>query len=116
LSLTVSLTTLSNNLALGGVGGFAGTGGDGANGGHGLGGGLFVAASSVAALQNSTIIGNEAEGGFGGYGGIGGIDGNYGDGVGGGVYLTATGSTEKNSTISGNTASTSDNDVHGSFS
>ena len=49
--------------------------------------------------------------------GLPGADGNPGDGVGGGVFLDPAGTaTIDNTSITANTASTSDNDVHGTFS
>lgn len=62
---------------------------------------------STVALNGDVIIGNLADGGSGAMGG---------SGLGGGVYLSGTGSTRKNTTIAGNSASTSNNDVYGTFS
>ena len=51
----------------------------------------------------------------GGLGGLGGSNGATGQGIGGGVYLSSTGSTETGTKIKGNTASTSHNNIYGSF-
>jgi hypothetical protein len=116
LSVTISGSTISNNIAFGGYGDVGGAFGDGGNAGNAEGGGLFVDASSVVALSGSLVTGNQAFGGFGGFGGTGGNGGNNGSGLGGGVYLAGTGSTRTKTTIAGNSASTAGNDVYGTFS
>jgi hypothetical protein len=110
LTVTISGSVVAGNDALGGNGGNGGTGG---NGGNAEGGGIFVDASSIIALSGCLITGNQADGGLGG---VGGDSGDRGTGVGGGVYLTGVGSTKKNTIIAGNSASTSNNDVYGTFS
>ncbi len=82
--------------------GNAGNGGAGGAGGNGYGGGLYIAAGSLAPLESGVVIeGNSAEGGAGGDGGTGGRAGLYGhylagnggaagpggDGAGGGIFL-----------------------------
>ena len=64
----------------------------------------------------ASITNNAADGGLGGSATMGGTVGDNGQGIGGGVYLAGTGSTKKNTTISGNFASASDNNVYGTFS
>jgi hypothetical protein len=114
-TLTVNGCTLTGNQAIGGAGGTA------ANGGDGLGGAIYndgvsiwpVNAGTPASLTvtGSTLTGNQATGGAAGSGG------SVGQGIGGGVYF-ATGAIVGLDTltiISGNTASTSNNDVFGLF-
>ncbi len=101
--VTVSGTILTGNAALGGAGGTGTVGGDG---GDAQGGGLFVDPYSTVVLDSDAIFGNLADGGSGA---------TNGTGIGGGVYLSGTGSTRKNTTIAGNSASTSNNDVYGTF-
>jgi len=62
-------------------------------------------------LIADTITGNQANGGPAGAGG------SAGSGVGGGVYLAPFAIAHKDAAtdISGNSASTADNDVHGNF-
>jgi hypothetical protein len=67
----------------------------------------------VLTISDSTVTKNRAKGGDGGSGAT---DGNDGSGLGGGVYLAGTGSTAQNVTIKNNHASTSGDDVYGSFS
>ncbi len=67
---------------------------------------LFVDPYSTVALDTDAIVGNLADGGSGA---------TNGTGIGGGVYLSGTGSTRKNTAIVGNSASTSNNDVYGTF-
>jgi hypothetical protein len=105
-----------DNLASGGPGGTGGIGGDGGTGGDAQGGGLYVAPGFVVSFVDSSITFNEGFGGFGGAAGLGGDDGLDGQGVGGGVYLGSPGSHRKNTRITGNTASTSHNNVFGTFS
>jgi hypothetical protein len=106
-TLTVSGCTLSGNQALGGAGG------SGANGGNGFGGGLYNDGSATLTVTGSTVTANQATGGAARAGGRTGL------GEGGGAYFASGGSvcldmfTKKH--ISGNTASTSDNDVFGVF-
>ncbi len=106
-ALTVSGCSLSGNQATGGAGG------SGANGGNGFGGGLYNDGASTLTVTTTTITQNQATGGAAGSGG------SAGQGVGGGAYFAAGGTvcldlfTSLN--IDGNTASTSNADVFGSF-
>jgi hypothetical protein len=115
--MTVAACTFTCNQAIGGAGGA------GANGGNGFGGAIFNDGLSVApgnagtpatlTVTGSTTTGNQATGGAAGAGG------SVGQGVGGGVYFVSGGVvcldlfTSMN--ISGNTGSTSNNDVFGVF-
>jgi hypothetical protein len=100
-SVTVSNSTVANNLALGG------TGGTGANGGDGLGGGLFIAPRCSATVNASAIDLNSA------IGGLAGLGGNKGNGIGGGVYNDLGMFTYDMLTIiAHNFASTSNNNVY----
>ena len=101
---------ISGDAAIGGAGG---AGADGGDGGAADGGGIYVDPSSTVALDAVVVTGNQADGGAGGVADPGGTDGNAGAGIGGGIYLAGSGSTEKSSRISGNTASTSNDDVCG---
>jgi hypothetical protein len=103
-ALTVSSCTLSGNEAIGGAGG------SGAMGGNGLGGGLYNDGSSTLTVTGSTITANQATGGAAGASGSAGL------GEGGGAYFAAGGVVclDLFTSISGNTASTGDNDVFGS--
>jgi hypothetical protein len=106
-TLTVSNCTLSGNQALGGAGG------SGANGGNGFGGGLYNDGSSTLTVTSSAVTLNSASGGAAGSGGI------AGDGIGGGAYFAAGGNVCLDAftvaNVLGNTASTSNNDVFGTF-
>ena len=118
-AVTLTDDTIDGNLVDGGVGGAAGgnlgLGGNGGDGGLAQGGGIFVAMFSTVALSGGQIEQNVADGGVGGLGGLGGTNGATGQGVGGGVYLSSTGSTESGTKITGNKASTSHNNIFGSF-
>jgi hypothetical protein len=106
-TLTVSGCTFSANQAVGGAGG------SGADGGNGFGGGVYNDGLSTITMLTSTITGNQAIGGSAGSGG------SAGQGMGGGAYFAPGGTacldlfTIPN--ITGNTASTSDNDIFGVF-
>jgi hypothetical protein len=113
VNATISGTKITGNTATGGAGGAGGAGGNGGNGGAAQGGGLYVDPDSTVALNGGSITVNEA---IGGALGMGATDGTDGAGMGGGVFLAATGSTRKGTKTSGNFASTSGNDVSGSFS
>jgi hypothetical protein len=104
-TLTVSGCTLSGNQALGGAGGLGG------NGGNGFGGSLYNDGSSTLTVTGSTVTSNSATGGAAGSGGSAGL------GEGGGAYFASGGAVCLNvaTSISGNTASTSGDDVFGSF-
>jgi hypothetical protein len=115
--MTVSCCTFACNQAVGGAGGA------GANGGNGFGGGIFNDGLSVApgnagtsatlTVLASTITGDQAIGGGAGAGG------SAGQGVGGGAYLAAGGVVCLDAftvaNILGNSASTSNNDIFGSY-
>jgi hypothetical protein len=117
LSVDVSESIISGNVATGGSGGDGVTGSAGGNGGAAQGGGIFVDLVSDVAISGVVITDNQADGGQGGSGGgDGGTNGGDGSGVGGGVYLSVAGSTKKNTVIEGNSASTSNDDVFGTFS
>jgi hypothetical protein len=103
-TVTISSSTISDNASVGGAGGSGAASGDG---GDAQGGGIWVGPSSMIALSEATITGNAALGGSGAVSGTG---------VGGGVYLSAGGSTSTDTTISGNSASTIDDNVYGTFS
>jgi hypothetical protein len=117
-TLTVSCCTVSSNQAIGRAGGA------GANGGNGFGGGVFNDGLSAApqnagtpatlTVTGSTIADNQAEGGAAGAGG------GAGQGVGGGCYFATGGiaclDLDTVAAMLGNTASTSNNDLFGSFS
>lgn len=85
---TVTGGTLSHNLALGGPGG------------SGYGGGAFNDETSRLALWSGTVTGNHANGDAG---------------VGGGVYNRGTFTLDTLAVVTGNHASTSDDDVFGDF-
>jgi hypothetical protein len=97
--LNLNNSVVSNNQALGGAGG------SGANGGDGLGGGLVITASCSATVTGSVITANLADGGAQGDGGT------DGQGIGGGVYNLGT-FVFKSTTIHGNHASTSNDDIY----
>jgi hypothetical protein len=114
-TLTVGGCALSGNQAVGGAGGAGGNGGDG------LGGGIFNDGASIwsanagtpatLSVTTSTITGNQATGGAAGAGG------GVGQGVGGGAYFVSGGAVclDALTSVSGNTASTSNNDLFGTF-
>jgi len=103
--------TSSGNEAVGGAGGSGVIGGDG---GDGQGGGLFVDVAATVALTGGSITNNQAIGGAYGWGTT--TNGTDGEGQGGGVFLTVAGSTRSGTIISGNSASTSGNNIFGTFS
>jgi len=78
------------------------TGGGGAVGGNGLGGGFYLDFDTSADVESSSIAGNQALGG----------QGNTGQGIGGGVYFLGTFTADSTTSIRGNHASTSNNDVY----
>jgi hypothetical protein len=115
-TLTLSNCTLTNNQAVGGAGGA------GSNGGNGFGGGVFNDGPSSAPYAGtpptltalgSTITDDQATGGAAGSGG------SAGQGVGGGAYFAAGGTVCLDAytlaNLLGNTASTSNNDIFGSY-
>jgi hypothetical protein len=99
--------TFNGNQAIGGAGSAD------ANGGNGFGGGVYNDGLSTITMLTSTITRNQA------IGGSAGSDGSAGQGMGGGAYFAPGGTacldlfTSLN--ITGNTASTSDNDIFGVF-
>ena len=102
-TLTVSNCTVAHNHALGGAGGLGGSGG------NGLGGGIFQDALSTLTLHGATVDHNLA------LGGVAGLGGSDGEGVGGGLYISPGGVAYADAltTIFGNHATTSDDDVFG---
>jgi hypothetical protein len=102
-SVTLSDSTIADNLAIGGKGG---TGG---NGGGGFGGGVFVGATEGSftpslAVSDTNINANSADGGAGGAGG------RAGAGIGGGGYNLGD-FNAVDTVIEGNHASTSKDDI-----
>ncbi len=121
-ALTVTGSTIQNNSAIGGRGAGAfyyssdpGATGSyrvpGANGGNAFGGGLYVGGGTVT-FSSSTILSNTAQGGAGGSSG-----GNKGQGIGGGIYIDAAAwvGLDGFTVVRRNHASTSDNDIFGSY-
>ncbi|MHC4841762.1 MAG: choice-of-anchor Q domain-containing protein [Planctomycetota bacterium] len=121
-TVSVSSSTLSNNISNAGSGGVGGDGGDGADAGHGGAGGvggfghsagIHLTNAAISVLQ-STISGNTTTGGSGGMGGTGGdglstagnggAGGNAGQSRGSGAYIRGGTITLDNSTIAANTA------------
>jgi hypothetical protein len=98
--LTFDQSMIAGNQAIGG------TGGCGGNGGNGKGGSLYVLSGSTITLTSVQVRGNQATGG---------AAGQAGQGAGGGVYVQsgATVFADALTIISGNHASTSDDDVFG---
>jgi len=119
---TLVVATVTSNTAIGGLGGNSGNPGlpttqlgNGGSGGDANGGGIEVGAAAVLAATSGTVSQNEADGGAVGNG-IFGANVHVGQGIGGGVDLAGPGSTDTlQFVISGNQASTADNDLHGSF-
>jgi hypothetical protein len=126
---SLSNVSLNSNTAQGGGGGNGldtfnidrghNVGTPGGNGGNGLGGGLCAAGGTVC-LRSTTVTHNTARGGGAGSGGHGASNGGPGLGEGGGLYITAAAAvcldafTQAN--VSHNNASTSDSNIHGSYS
>ena len=129
-SATLTNTRVSSNLARGGDGqkGYS-LGGKGklgfpqiqpgGDGGDASGGGIFVGTGTLE-LRGTTITQNAATGGAGGNSPKGSPAGANGIGKGGGLYIYPSASASLDSFTQantfGNTASTSDNDIFGSFS
>lgn len=104
-SFTLVASTVTGNRAVGGAGG------DGRNGGSGQGGGLNLSAGTIT-IEESVITANEAIGGPPGAGGP-----MAGPGIGGGVYISGGAAvTIRDTSIAGNHATTSNDDVFGTFS
>jgi hypothetical protein len=100
-TITFDRCTISGNQATGGAGGADG------NGGVGRGGGCIFSNQSTVSLDYVDITGNQATGGAAGAGG------QDGQGFGGGVYINGGLVSARHTNISGNHASTSDDDVFG---
>ena len=98
---TVSNATFVQNRATGG------TGAAGGNGGDAQGGGIHNGAGSTFTLLRSTVVNNRADGGAAGSGGSAGL------GQGGGIANLGTLCVDLATNITGNHASTSDDDVFG---
>jgi hypothetical protein len=122
---TITSSIITSNTALGGNGGegyslVSGTNHNtrGGDGGEGFGGGLYAAGGTVT-LHTVTVTFNSASGGQGGKGGKGAPDGAAGEGIGGGIYIDSTALLRLDgftvAAFKKNKASTSDNDVHGSY-
>jgi hypothetical protein len=125
--LTITDCTIQNNAATGGRGadgifvngGAPGDSGPtpGTAGGSAFGGGLCVDAGTVT-IRDSTFAGNTAQGGDGGRGYKGQPAGKNGQGIGGGLYLDAASVDLDSFTVANvkkNHASTTDNNIHGSY-
>jgi uncharacterized protein (TIGR03118 family) len=109
-TLTVTNCTLDHNRAIGGEAD------DGGNGGNGFGGGIYNDGNSPFGVSSLTVTGstithNEAKGGEGEDGG------SDGQGIGGGLYLAAGGIVciDTTTVVKKNHASTSNDDIFGSF-
>jgi hypothetical protein len=106
-SVTLSSDAVLSNLAVGGEGGLTANNTSYAQGGNGLGGGLYVAGGTLT-MTNDTVTGNDAVG----------VEGGVGEG--GGLYILPTASvcldTATLYAIANNLASTSDSNIHGSYS
>jgi hypothetical protein len=104
-SLSLDHSTLTLNVAQGGAGGAGG------NGGSGLGGGVYVLGTTTAAIDSTAIAFNAALGGSPDTGG------SSGQGVGGGLNIdTGAGVVlAQGTTVAGNFASTSNDDIFGVF-
>jgi hypothetical protein len=123
----LSSVILTSDTAQGGNGGrghgSTGSGGYsrpafGGIGGDGLGGGLYVAGGAVT-LTNTNVYANVAQGGGGGKGAAPGYNGPDGLGKGGGLYITTLATVDLDAItlahITHNHASTSNNDIYGSY-
>ncbi len=108
--VAISDCVFLGNQALGGAGGSHGDGGDGVGGGISVGTANLFGEQDTSSLSisGSTISGNEAQGGAGGTGG------HDGQGQGGGLYVAPGASVKlKKTSITGNDASTSGDNVFG---
>jgi hypothetical protein len=105
----------TNSAASGGSSSGSGAGGDG---GSAYGGGLYATGATVT-LLNDTVTGNQAVGGAGGNGTNGSPGGHNGVGIGGGQFIEATAAVSMDaftaSHVKRNHASTSDDDIHGTY-
>jgi hypothetical protein len=100
-TLVLTSALVSANAAQGGAGAAAAAGGDGE------GGGIFVDAGSTVTVQSSLVTSNDARGG------IAAGAGTAGEGVGGGAFILGVLYLDAGSSIVGNEASTSRDDVFG---
>jgi hypothetical protein len=104
---TITNCTFTGNQAIGGAGRAE------ADGNSGFGGGIYNDGQSTVTILSSIMTSNKA------IGGVGGSGGSAGQGIGGGAYFVTGGNacldlfTSLN--ITGNTASTSSNDLFGVF-
>jgi hypothetical protein len=116
--LTLSSSHFSGDRAQGGTGGAAGNAGAGGAGGNGDGGAVAsgvvgTADDSLAlSIDDSMLNGNKAAGGAGGYGTT---DGSPGMGDGGAIAILARPATITRSKFAGNKASTTGDDIYGSY-
>jgi hypothetical protein len=104
---TITNCNFTSNQAIGGAGSV------GTDGNNGFGGGVYNDGQSTVTILSSVMASNQAIGGSAGMGG------SVGQGVGGGVYF-ASGGTDcldlfTSMNITGNTASTSNDDLFGDF-
>jgi len=126
-SASLTNVTIDSNVAAGGNGA-AGysmkifkspTAVAGGPGGNAYGGGIYAAATTGVELRGTTVTRNAATGGAGGNSPKGLAKGANGLGQGGGIYVYPGASASLDSFTqghtTGNTASTSDNDIFGSF-
>ena len=116
--LAVSSSQFLGDLAQGGDGGRGGRSGIGGAGGDGDGGGILTSGfgdptPSSLSVATTTFIGNVA---IGGDGGSGISDGTDGQGLGGGIAVLDGLATITKSKFAGNKASTSGDDIYGSYS
>jgi hypothetical protein len=125
-TVTISNSTFDSNDARGGDGGDSTPeGSGGGDGGQALGGALYASTASLS-LHNSAITGNDANGGAGGKGALSRLGyfrrsppGSDGQGIGGGIYIDTTAlvglddATVNN--VKRNKASTSNDDIFGSY-
>jgi hypothetical protein len=115
----ISNSTFYSNTAQGGDGGDGYSGGSGGgNGGTAFGGGLY-AGGGATTLRGVTITSNRAIAGNGGHGTHGNPGGAAGQGIGGGICIDPAASVALDTFtfdhVKKNHASTSDNDIYGSY-
>ena len=116
--LAVASSRFTGNQAIGGAGGQGGPTGAGGNGGDGDGGAILSygfgdPTAPALAVTTSTFIGNLAIGGGGGMGTTAGSDG---QGLGGAIAILDGTATITKSKFAGNKASTSGDDIYGTYS
>jgi predicted outer membrane repeat protein len=116
--LTLSSGQFSGDRATGGTGGPGGVGGAGGDGGNGWGGALASGVSGIPddalslSVADSRFSGNRADGGEGGFGTT---EGAAGEGNGGAIAILAGPATIARSKFAGNKASTSGDDIYGTY-